>query len=208
MEVLRGERVATSTRPAVRTEEVELSARQKRRLQREGAICEDIDIQGEVVGRVTSSVSGCGVESAVRVRSVSGITLSQQSVMDCGTANALKSWVTQTAKPALSSYGGGLKSLTVAAHYVCKTRNGQAGARISEHGKGRAIDISGFNLQDGSSITVRKGWNAAATNQVMRQLHRGACGPFGTVLGPNSDSFHLGHFHFDTARYRSGPYCR
>jgi len=39
-------------------------------------------------------------------------------------------------------------------------------------------------------------------------MHRAACGPFGTVLGPNADRFHQDHFHFDTARHRSGPYCR
>jgi len=37
---------------------------------------------------------------------------------------------------------------------------------------------------------------------------RAACGPFGTVLGPESNRFHRDHFHFDTARYRSGSYCR
>jgi hypothetical protein len=39
-------------------------------------------------------------------------------------------------------------------------------------------------------------------------MHKAACGPFGTVLGPNSNRFHQDHFHFDTARYRSGSYCR
>jgi hypothetical protein len=42
----------------------------------------------------------------------------------------------------------------------------------------------------------------------MRRMHRGACGPFGTVLGPEADRYHQDHFHFDTARYRSGSYCR
>jgi len=30
----------------------------------------------------------------------------------------------------------------------------------------------------------------------------------GTVLGPEANRFHRDHFHFDTAEYRSGPYCR
>jgi hypothetical protein len=101
-----------------------------------------------------------------------------------------------------------LKSLRVAAHYACRTRNNQPGARISEHGKGRAIDISGLRLRDGTLITVRNGWNGAETGKILRRMHQGACGPFGTVLGPESDRFHLDHFHFDTARYRSGPFCR
>jgi hypothetical protein len=204
----RGRNLNQSERPSARTPGVELTARQQRRLLAKGAVCEDIDIQGKVVGRVPGRIPGCGIEGAVRITSVSGIALSQPSVIDCPTAAALKTWINQSVKPALRDIGGGVQSLRVAAHYACRTRNNQPGARISEHGKGRAIDISGFNLKDGSSISVLKGWNARATAQAMRKMHRGACGPFGTVLGPESDSFHRDHFHFDTARYRSGPYCR
>jgi len=173
-----------------------------------GAVCNDIAIQGEKVGRVPGRLNGCGIEEAVRVRSVSGIGLSQRAVMNCETATALKQWVDGAAKPALSRKGGGLKELKVAAHYACRTRNNLPGAKISEHGRGRAIDISAFHMNDGSTITVLEGWNARATRKAMRQMHRGACGPFGTVLGPESDRFHRDHFHFDTARYRSGSFCR
>jgi hypothetical protein len=204
----RGRTLDRSGRPAARTPKVELTARQQRRLQEKGAVCGDLDIQGEAVGGIRGRIKACNVADAVKVRSVSGIRLSQSAVMDCRTAAALKTWVDTSAKPALRDMGGGLKSLRVAAHYACRTRNNQAGARVSEHGKGRAIDISGFRLRDGSKITVLKGWNARSTSQALRKMHRGACGPFGTVLGPESDSHHRDHFHFDTARYRSGPYCR
>ncbi len=197
-----------SLRPLFRSRKVEKTARAQRALQAKGAVCGDVAIQGENIGRVKGKLRGCGVEKAVRVRSVSGVTLSQSSVMDCVTANALKTWLDKSAKPALSRKGGGLKSLRVAAHYACRTRNNQKGAKISEHGRGRAIDISAFRLADGSEVTVLKGWNAKSTSKAMRQMHQGACGPFGTVLGPKANRFHLDHFHFDTARYRSGRYCR
>ncbi len=204
----RGQGLSQSLRPELRPRKFRRIARERERLRTRGAVCGDLDIQGEIVGRVRGSKRGCGVENAVRVRSVSGIELSLNAVMDCGTAKALKTWVDNTAKLALARQGGGLKRLRVAAHYACRTRNNQPGGRISEHGKGRAIDISAVRLQDGTLITVRNGWNAANTSKIMRRLHFGACGPFGTVLGPDSDRFHRDHFHFDTARYRSGPYCR
>ena len=197
-----------SVRPELRPRKFRRIAKDRERLRKRGAICEDLDIQGEVVGRVKGRISGCGVANAVRVRSVSGIELSQNAVMDCGTAKALKTWVDDTAIPAIGRKGGGLKRLRVAAHYACRTRNNQPGGRISEHGKGRAIDISAVRLKDGTLITVQNGWKAAETRKIMRRLHQGACGPFGTVLGPDSDRFHRDHFHFDTARYRSGSYCR
>jgi len=197
-----------SLRPLFRSRKVEKQARAQRQLLAKGAVCGDLAIQGEAIGRVKGRLRGCGVENAVRVRSVSGVTLSQTSVMDCVTANALKNWIEKSAKPALSRKGGGLKGLRVAAHYACRTRNNQKGAKISEHGRGRAIDISAFRLNDGSEVSVLKGWGARSTSKAMRQMHKGACGPFGTVLGPNANRFHRDHFHFDTARYRSGRYCK
>ncbi len=101
-------------------------------------------------------------------------------------------------------FGGGLSELEVAASYVYRTRNNQRGAKISEHASGNAIDISGFVLADGKELIVAEDWGMA----VMKELHADACGPFGTVLGPDSDRFHYNHFHFDTAAYRSGPWCR
>jgi len=200
--------LAVSLRPEKRPRRVERAGRQAAKLRARGAICDDPEIQGDVIGRVESRISGCGVPQAVGVRSVAGISLSRRATMDCPTARALKTWVEEAAIPAFADRGGGLASLTVAAHYICKTRNSRPGARISEHGKGKAIDISAFQMRNGSAVTVGKGWRAPATRQVMREVHAEACGPFGTVLGPNADRFHQNHFHFDTARHRGGPYCR
>ncbi len=204
----RGKVMNQSLRPELRPRKFRKIAREQERLRKRGAVCGDLDIQGEAIGSVKGRLSGCGVKDAVKVRMISDIALSSPATMDCTTAQALKTWVDDTAKPLLRRSGGGLKSLRVAAHYACRTRNSMPGARISEHGKGRAIDISAVRLRDGTLITVRNGWNGKETGKILRQLHAGACGPFGTVLGPNSDRFHLDHFHFDTARYRSGPYCR
>ena len=197
-----------SLRPQTRPRSIRRIARQREKLRKRGAVCGDLDIQGVVAGRIAGTKSGCGVAQAVRIRSISGVTLSQRAVMDCTTAKALKTWVDETAKPTFSRTGGGLKALRVAAHYACRTRNNRPGARISEHGKGRAIDISAVQLRDGTLITVRNGWRGKRTGPLLRQAHRGACGPFGTVLGPAADRYHQDHFHFDTARHRGGPYCR
>ena len=196
-----------SARPSERPEKVRrLGLFQKRKL-RKGAVCGDIDIQGEDVGAIKGARSGCGVQNAVRVRSVSGVRLSTAAVMDCGTAKALKTWVDKGLKPAFKRRER-VVEMKVAAHYACRTRNNRPGAKISEHGKGRAIDLSAFTLANGEVVTVLKGWSARSTRKSLQRAYKAACGPFGTTLGPNSDRYHRDHFHFDTARYRSGPYCR
>jgi len=197
-----------SLRPLLRSGKVTKEARAIRRTRKKGAVCGDLAIQGTPVGRVTGHINGCGVENAVSVRSVSGVALSKQSVMDCNTAKRLKHWVDAGLKPSVGRRGGGVAKIKVAAHYSCRTRNNKRGAKLSEHGKGRAIDISGLYLRDGTEVSVLKHWNSRTYGKMMRDMHRTACGPFGTVLGPKADRHHLDHFHFDTARYRSGAYCR
>lgn len=167
-------------------------------------VCGDRDILGETVGRVTSENSACGIKDAVRVRSVSGVSLSQAALMNCPTAAALKKWVDKGLQPAMPRKDPVVR-LQVAAHYACRGRNNQRGARISEHGKGNAIDISAFVLRSGKVLTVVKDYSRKGPLGVAR---RAACGIFGTVLGPGSDRYHSDHFHLDTARHRGGPYCR
>ncbi len=183
-----------------------LSSQQTRDL-KQGMVCGDIALQGQRIGRVPGEIGGCGVNDAVRLRSVSGVTLSQRAVMDCTTAKALKTWVDQGLQPSFERLGR-VARIKVAAHYVCRTRNHKAGAKISEHGKGRAIDISGVTLENGSQFSILQDYGKGRGGRALRQAHKAACGTFGTTLGPGSDGYHEDHLHFDTARYRGGAYCR
>ena len=197
-----------SLRPLLRPRVIEERVMARKRQRARGAVCNDPDIQGSEIGAVPGRLRGCGVSDAVKVREVAGVALSQEAIMNCQTAKSLKKWVSRSAKPALRGNGGGLVSMKVAAHYSCRTRNNQPGAKISEHGRGKAIDISAFTLANGKQITVLNGWGRGKDGRALRKMHAGACGPFGTVLGPQADRFHRDHFHFDTANHRGGNFCR
>ena len=173
-----------------------------------GSVCGENAIKGEVVGRVDGSGAGCGIDNAVKVTSVGGVALSQPSVMECNTARQLNGWVTRDMDRIVGLMGGGVQEIEVAAHYACRTRNGLPGGKLSEHAKGRAIDISGFRLRDGETLSVEEHWDDGRRGRMLSRLHATACGPFGTVLGPKADRFHQDHFHFDTASHQSGAYCR
>ncbi len=193
--------------PWPRPAEVEKKAMAKRKLRRKGAVCGDANILGENVGYVPGKIKACGIKDAVRVRSVSGVALNPPALMNCKTAAALREWTDKGLKPAFSRRGP-VVEMKVAAHYACRTRNNKPGGRISEHGKGNAIDLSAFTMMDGEVITVLNGWGQGTTLRPLYRAYRRACGSFGTTLGPDSDPYHRDHFHFDTASHRSGPYCR
>ncbi|WP_231704039.1 extensin-like domain-containing protein [Cochlodiniinecator piscidefendens] len=173
-----------------------------------GSVCGDPRIRGEEIAPIAGRLQGCGLSNPVRVTEIDGVTLSQAATINCETAEALRDWIIDGVRPAVGSQGGGVSSLRIVAHYACRTRNNRAGARISEHGRGRAVDVAAINLVDGSALRVLTGWRDRSQRRALRAMHAAACGPFGTVLGPDSDRHHQDHFHFDTASYRSGPYCR
>jgi hypothetical protein len=172
---------------------------------KKGSVCGNPAIRGETMAPITAKVKGCGIDAPVKVTSVAGVKLSQAALMDCTTAKALHSWVENGLQPQFGK--NPVVQLQVAGHYVCRSRNHKKGARISEHGKGRAIDISGFTLANGQSLSILKGWRSDY-GKAIKAAHRAACGTFGTTLGPGSDGMHEDHLHFDTARHRNGAYCK
>ena len=169
-------------------------------------VCGLPDVAGVPVQRIPGRLPGCGVEDPVRVAAVAGVALDRPAVMNCRTAKALRDWVAGGVVPAFARMGE-VASLKVAAGYTCRTRNNRPGGRISEHGRGAAIDVSAFRLADGREVTVLEGWRALSTRDAVQGAWRAACGPFGTVLGPNADRYHRDHLHLDTATRRSA-YCR
>lgn len=174
-----------------------------------GGLCGIATLEGRRLSRITSPVQGCGVAEPVSVTAVAGIRLSQPATLDCDTARAFDRWVRQVMQPAMGRTGGGVTQIRVAAHYTCRPRNNRAGARVSEHGRGRAIDIAGFRLANGQTVMVLSDWHRSPHAPALRQMHANACGIFRTTLGPGSDGHHEDHFHFDmAARSNNSTYCR
>lgn len=181
--------------------------RKTRRARPDGALCGDPRLAGARIEAINGP-GGCGVPQPVRLSAAAGVRLEPPVQIGCEAARAIADWVQKSAAPAAEAEAGArLIALRTAAGYSCRTRNSRPGARLSEHAKGHAVDIAAFRFENDREITVADGWRGDE-RRFLRRVWRGACGPFGTVLGPDSDRFHQNHFHLDVARYRSGPYCR
>lgn len=107
--------------------------------------------------------------------------------------------------------GSRVVSIGPGGSYSCRGRNGVSGAKLSQHGKGLALDLHSLRLEDGRVLTVEEGWDGDSDESAFWiELHAAACGPFNTVLGPEANRYHKNHLHFDVEEERSGkrPYCR
>jgi hypothetical protein len=149
----------------------------------------------------------CMVRDAYRITATSGVRFSEPAVVNCAAANGFDNWIRTVVQPAAQKYyGARVESVTIAASYACRARNGRPGGKLSEHGFGNAIDVSGLTLSDGRRLSVKDDYRSSA---FLKQIRKEACGTFMTVLGPGSDRSHHDHFHFDLANRRSGQrYCR
>lgn len=171
-------------------------------------VCRDPRLRGDPRPTVVGHMPGCGILNPVRVTEIAGIKLSAPTTLNCRTARTFANWVTGVARPAATEIlGRRLTKIAISGSYVCRTRNHKPGAKLSEHAKGHAVDVSGLTFGDGSKVTVTRDWGKGRAGQFLRRIWKQACGPFKTVIGPDGDKYHQDHFHFDTALRRS-TYCR
>jgi hypothetical protein len=147
----------------------------------------------------------CGLEEPLRVGGLADhtVALEPKATIGCPMVTALQTWVRDVVRPAaMQAFNEPVVSLKVMASYGCRSRDNIAGAKLSEHAFGNAIDIGGFVLADGREISVRDGWAGAPEDAAfLRAAHDGACPIFTTVLGPGADRYHTNHFHLDLARH-------
>jgi hypothetical protein len=131
------------------------------------------------------------------------VQLQPTALLRCPMVPAVERWVQRVVEPAARLHlGTPIVGLKVAASYGCRPINHVNGGRLSEHGHANALDISEFRLVDGRTVTVKAGWWGDQRERAfLRAVHQGGCEEFTTVLGPNADSYHRDHFHFDLARH-------
>lgn len=148
----------------------------------------------------------CGGRDMVQLNAVqlpghARIEIRPASVLRCEMAESLAGWIQDEADPLLRKAGMALRSVATYDDFECRGRNRVLGAKLSEHGKGNAIDIRAFTLADGRSIGLT---DMTVAKDLREGLRASACERFTTVLGPGSDGHHEGHIHLDIAERRQG----
>jgi len=126
----------------------------------------------------------CAVDDAVRLEAVwladkTRVTVTPPAVVRCSFAEAI-----------------------VRCSYDCRGRNRIVGAKLSEHGKGNALDVRSLKLANGTVLELT---DPQVAKEFRDRVRKDACARFSTVLGPGSDGYHESHVHVDLAE-RAGGY--
>ena len=68
-------------------------------------------------------------------------TIKPAPVLRCEMAESLAAWLRDEVAPRLTALGAALRSVENYDDFECRGRNRVFGAKLSEHGKGNAIDV-------------------------------------------------------------------
>ncbi|MEQ5788679.1 extensin family protein [Erythrobacter sp. NFXS35] len=153
---------------------------------------------------------GCNKLGTVQLSALAGdrssFGVSNLGPVRCDTAKAFNEWARfGVDRAARQMLGSPIARIETMGSYAC--RNVAGSDRRSAHARAEAIDVSGFVLEDGRRIVLRRDWDGgdAATRAFLRVVHKSACKRFGTVLGPEYNAAHADHFHLEGTGAR---FCR
>ncbi len=143
-----------------------------------------------------ATAKGCSLSDGVKVAS-EGVDLNRPTALSCELAVAFANFEYEWIQPLAERY---LKqSVTRVYHagtYACREIKGRKD--LSEHARGRAIDVLGFDLADRTVINVERDWRGPGPKSLfLHALAKRACERFDVVLTPDHDRDHRDHLHLD-----------
>jgi hypothetical protein len=169
----------------------------------------------EVATSSPSANRACTIEAPVRLKAIqvlsrppTVIRLPDEPILSCKFVERFGHWLRDLAGPLIAGrLNSDAKTVRTGPGYECRNRNRAENAKLSAHANGLAIDIMGFELANGQTLTIKPSGDdrARATVQALRTA---ACGWFTTVLGPGSDAAHAEHMHVDILLHGSSERYR
>jgi hypothetical protein len=148
----------------------------------------------------------CGGTDMVRLEAIvlkdnARVAVTPPATLRCSMAEAVVMWMREEVAPLALELGAALRAVQNFDSFDCRGRNRIVGAKISEHGKGNALDIRLVRLASGKPVEPTD----PLVSRVFREkLRQSACARFTTVLGPGSDGYHENHIHVDLAERSNG----
>lgn len=162
-------------------------------------------MSGQASGRVLPPIHDgqCGIQTPLELSAVSAngrsIPLNARIITDCGMATAFPAWVEEVDSYVKARDKTEIESIILSTSYQCRNVDNAKVGNLSFHAFADALDVMGFTLADGRTISIAAGFNGT-TEQGRDILHfarDAACTHFMTVLSPDADSYHQDNMHLD-----------
>jgi len=144
-----------------------------------------------------ASAGGCRIDTPIRATGLS-IRWNQPLTMSCELGDVLMRFESDVVAPsALKILGQPVVSERNLGAFSCRAEAGSR-HRLSQHAQGRAVDLAGWTLADGSRIDIEKDWTDRGPHgRFLHAVAEGACRYFSVVLTPATNTLHRDHLHLD-----------
>jgi hypothetical protein len=182
-----------------------LTAYKLSRLQGDRALCEQALASSGLRYRPQAdspASARCPLANVVRVQG-GEVGLSSGFLASCPLAVALAVFERHQLQPtARAIFGQPVTRIDHLGSFACRNVYNRSGGRLSQHATANALDVAGFRLADGRSISVLADWAGTGDKaRFLREVSQGACRSFNTVLGPEYNAAHRNHLHLDMGRW-------
>ncbi|MCG6573912.1 extensin family protein [Pseudomonas sp. AF32] len=148
----------------------------------------------------------CPLTNVLRVQG-GEVALSSSFLASCPLAVAFALFERHALQPAaIGAYGQKVTRVDHLGSFACRNMYGRETGARSQHATASALDIAGFRLADGRTVSVLRDWPKDSNDaRFLREVRDGACDMFSVVLSPDYNAAHRNHFHLDV-----GPWwiCR
>ncbi len=145
---------------------------------------------------------GCAMVEPVALQSLTlpdgaRVDFPDRPTLDCAAAATFVDFIKEALAPLVKGdFNVAIAAVSTGPGFDCRTRDRIAGAKLSAHAKGLAIDVASIRFADGRLYRVGETPDDKG-RAFDRAARAAACGYFHTALGPGADSFHEAHWHFD-----------
>jgi hypothetical protein len=123
------------------------------------------------------------------------------ATLRCEMAETIVDWVREDLVGRATDLGSVLAGIETLDSFECRGQNRIADAKLSEHGRANALDISAIRLKSGRLVQPT---DSAVSKDFRVAMRTSVCARFTTVLGPGADGYHEDHIHVDLAERRGG----
>jgi hypothetical protein len=145
----------------------------------------------------------CGLQTPLSLSAVTAngrtIELNAPVTTDCGMATALPAWIGEVDSYITAKEKTRIKTINLGTNYACRNVDNAKTGNLSFHAFADALDVIGFTLEDGRTISIAPGFNGTPEqgHDILHFARDAACTHFMTVLSPDADSYHQDNMHID-----------
>ncbi len=173
-----------------------------RRLAQNPVACQAVLDRAQAAGllsfkKVGSTTGQCPLSDAVRIQNFGPVALSSSFLASCPLAVSTTMFVVQAAAPLANSVlEQKLVRIDHLGSFACRNIYHRAQGRLSEHATADAVDLAGFKMSAGETITVAGSWKETGkTSDYLHQVFSAGCPFMGNIIGPDYNAAHANHFH-------------